>query len=247
MTPFKALTVSLVRNNLRDPATMLVSYVFPPTLLVVLALTMGDMPGGDGRDIVDFISTNVMGFGIAFVSMFAGAATIVEWREKGGGRILRGAPMSVSSILASALTVAIVSALVQAVLIVFAGYVAAAGVTLSPRVLLTIAPVLSGTLVFHSLGTLFGLVLPTITAVSLVVIAVIMSMGFASGAVMPLDVLPSWMQTLSEFMPLTYLLNALRWPLTGVAEPGDALIGLGVTSVLGAALFLASTKLMRWT
>ncbi|MBW3068354.1 ABC transporter permease [Actinomyces sp. 594] len=247
MSPFKALTVSLARTNLRDPATMLFSYAFPPALLVVLALTMGDQPGVDGHDIVDFISPNVMGFGVAFVGMFAGATTIGEWREKGVGRVLRSAPMPVSSILASALAVAVVSALVQAVLIVLTGFVPTVGVTLSPWAILTVVPVFLGTLLFYSLGMLFGLVLPTVTAVSLAVMIVVLPMGFASGALLPLEILPGWTQTLANFLPLTYLLDALRWPLTGVAELSDALIGIGVTGVVGAALFWAATKLMRWT
>ncbi|WP_136312925.1 ABC transporter permease [Actinomyces procaprae] len=247
MTPFKALTVSLARTNLRDPATMFFSYVFPPALLVVLALTMGDQPGVDGYDIVDFISPNVTGFGIAFVGMFTGATTIVEWREKGVGRVLRSAPMTVSSILASALTVAVVSALVQAMLVVLTGLVPAVGVTLTPWALLAVVPVFLGTLVFYSLGMLVGLALPTLTAVSLAVMIVVLPMAFASGAVLPLEMMPGWMQTLSDFLPLTYLLDALRWPLTGVAELSDALIGLGVTGTTGAALFWAATKLTRWT
>ncbi|WP_103062273.1 ABC transporter permease [Actinomyces qiguomingii] len=247
MTPFKTLTFSLARTNLRDPSTMFFTYAFPPALLVVLALTMGDQPGLNGHDIVNDISPNVMGFGVAFVGMFIGATTIVEWREKGVGRVLRSAPMSVSSILASALTVAIVSALVQAVLIVLTGFVPAVGVTLSPWALLTVVPVFLGNLVFYSLGMLVGLILPTVTAVSLAVMIVVLPMGFASGAMMPLEMMPGWIQTLANFLLLTYLLDALRWPLTGVSELSDALIGLGVTGVVGAALFWAATKLMRWT
>lgn len=32
--------------------------------------------------IVDLIGPNVMGFGIAFIGLFAGAMNIAEWREK---------------------------------------------------------------------------------------------------------------------------------------------------------------------
>jgi len=53
-------------------------------------------------------------------------------------------------------------------------------------------------------------------------------------------------QTLSDFLPLTYLLDSLRWSLTGVAEMKDALIGCGITAAAGLALFLTATRLMRW-
>ena len=59
-------------------------------------------------------------------------------------------------------------------------------------------------------------------------------------------VLPNWVQTLSDFLPLTYLLDSLRWSLTGVAEMKDALIGCGITAAAGLALFLTATRLMRW-
>lgn len=129
MSSFKALTASPARTTLRDPVALFLSFVFPPALLVVLALSMGDQPGTGGHAIVDAISPSVMGFGVAFVGVFAGAMNIAEWREKGVVRVLRCAPMSVGSTLASALTVAVVSALIQAVLVAAVGTVPPVGVS----------------------------------------------------------------------------------------------------------------------
>ena len=229
MIAYKTLTASLARTCMRDPVTLFFSFVFPPVLLLALGIGMGDLPGMNGHTLIDTIGPNVMGFGIAFVGMFAGAMNIAEWREKGVMRVLRSAPMSVGSILASALTVAIVTALIQATWAV-----------------LSAVPVFLGTLFFYSLGVLVGLAVPTVSAVSLVVTLVVVPMGFASGAMMPLEVLPNWVQTLSDFLPLTYLLDSLRWSLTGVAEMKDALIGCGITAAAGLALFLTATRLMRW-
>lgn len=246
MIAYKTLTASLARTCLRDPVTLFFSFVFPPVLLLALGIGMGDLPGMNGHTLIDTIGPNVMGFGIAFVGMFAGAMNIAEWREKGVMRVLRSAPMSVGSILASALTVAIVTALIQAVLVVGVGFIPAVGVNLSTWAALSVVPVFLGTLFFYSLGVLVGLAVPTVSAVSLVVTMVVVPMGFASGAMMPVEVLPNWVQTLSDFLPLTYLLDSLRWSLTGVAEMKDALIGCGITAAAGAALFLTATRLMRW-
>ena len=120
------------------------------------------------------------------------------------------------------------------------------GVNLSTWAALSVVPVFLGTLFFYSLGVLVGLAVPTVSAVSLVVTMVVVPMGFASGAMMPVEVLPNWVQTLSDFLPLTYLLDSLRWSLTGVAEMKDALIGCGITAAAGLALFLTATRLMRW-
>ena len=246
MIAYKTLTASLARTCMRDPVTLFFSFVFPPVLLLALGIGMGDLPGMNGHTLIDTIGPNVMGFGIAFVGMFAGAMNIAEWREKGVMRVLRSAPMSVGSILASALTVAIVTALIQAVLVVGVGLIPAVGINLATWAVLSAVPVFLGTLFFYSLGVLVGLAVPTVSAVSLVVTLVVVPMGFASGAMMPLEVLPNWVQTLSDFLPLTDLLDSLRWSLTGVAEMKDALIGCGITAAAGLALFLTATRLMRW-
>ena len=228
MTAYKALPASLARTSLRDPGTLLFSFLFPPALLLVLALSAGDLPGEGGHPVVDDIGPNAMGFGIAFVGMFAGGTNIAEWREKGVIRVLRNAPMSVSAILGSALTVAVVSALIQSVLVVLVGIIPVVGIHLS------------------SLGVLIGLAVPTESAAAPAAMIVVVPMGFASGAVMPLEMLPEWVRTLAHVLPLTYLLDALRWPLTGAAGLRDSLIGCGITGVAGALLFWADTRLMRW-
>ena len=246
MTAYKALTASLARTSLRDPGTLLFSFLFPPALLLVLALSAGDLPGEGGHPVVDDIGPNAMGFGIAFVGMFAGGTNIAEWREKGVIRVLRNAPMSVSAILGSALTVAVVFALIQSVLVVLVGIIPVVGIHLSAWAAMSVIPVFLGALFFYSLGVLIGLAVPTESAAAPAAMIVVVPMGFASGAVMPLEMLPEWVRTLAHVLPLTYLLDALRWPLPGAAGLRESLIGCGITGVAGALLFWADTRLMRW-
>lgn len=99
------------------------------------------------------------------IGVFAGAMNIAEWHEKGVVQLLRCAPISTSSTLGSALTVAFASAIVQ---------------------------------------------------------------------------------TLSRFLPMTYLLEGVRWPFTGVVDFQHAARGWLVMAVTGSLLLAASTRLMRW-
>ena len=187
-----------------------------------------------------------MGFGIAFIGLFAGAMNIAEWREKGVVRVLRCAPMSAYQILACSLTVATVSAWIQTILIAVVSVTQMVGMTLSVWAALSVIPVFLGTLLYYSLGVLIGQVVPTISAVSFIISLIVMPMGVVSGAVMPLEALPNWVQTVSEFLPLTYLLDAIRWPLTGVAPLSDCLRGCGLTAAAGILLFWLSARFMRW-
>ncbi len=246
MSSFTALTASLARTNLRDPVTLFVSFVLPPALLCILALSVGDQPGGDGRSTVDAMSPNVMGLGVACVGMFVGAMNTAEWRQRGVVRVLRCAPTSAKTILASALTIVVALALTQAVLVAVVGVLPAVGVRLSAWAGLSVVPVLLGTLLFYSLGVLVGLAVRTVSAVYPTVIITVVLMAIASGIMIPLELLPRWVQPASNVVPLTHLLNALRWPLTGVGGLGDALIGVGVLGVSGVAVFWVATRLMRW-
>ncbi|WP_273166800.1 ABC transporter permease [Actinomyces israelii] len=246
MSSFKALTASLARASLRDPATLLFFFIFPPTLLVVLANAARCCPGADGHGIVNSIGPNVMGFGVALIGMFAGMTNMAGWREKDAIRILRCAPMSVPAIRASALTVALLFSVILSVIIMMVGVVPVVGMSLTPWAPLVMVPVFLGTLVFYSLGVLVGAVAPTAPAGFPVMVGVTTTMSIASGAVVPVEVLPQWVQALSGFTPMTYLLEGLRWPLTGVNSPDEALTGWAVTAAVGLVFFWATSGLMRW-
>jgi len=187
-----------------------------------------------------------MGFGVALIGMFAGMTNMAGWREKDAIRILRCAPMSVPAIRASALTVALLFSVILSVIIMMVGVVPAVGMSLTPWAPLVMVPVFLGTLVFYSLGVLVGAVAPTAPAGFPVMVGVTTTMSIASGAVVPVEVLPQWVQALSGFTPMTYLLEGLRWPLTGVNSPDEALTGWAVTAAVGLVFFWATSGLMRW-
>jgi len=74
-----------------------------------------------------------------------------------------------------------------------------------------------------------------------------MPLFFASNALYPIDIMPTWLQVISQVNPLTYLVNALRGLLVGApanlwADFG-VLVGAAVLGVVGAASLLG--KLVR--
>jgi ABC-2 type transport system permease protein len=69
-----------------------------------------------------------------------------------------------------------------------------------------------------------------------------MPLFFASNALYPIDIMPTWLQVISTVNPLTYLVNALRGLLVGA--PADlwadfgVLVGAAVIGIAGAAALL---------
>jgi ABC-2 type transport system permease protein len=74
-----------------------------------------------------------------------------------------------------------------------------------------------------------------------------MPLFFASNALYPIDIMPTWLQVISQINPLTYLVNALRGLLVGApanlwADFG-VLVGAAALGIVGAAALLG--KLVR--
>ena len=101
----KALVISLIRANLRDPVAMLVLVILPTALSVALVYAMGNAPGVSGRAGIDFIGPETMAFNTAFVGTLGGAISIARWRENGTIRALRSVLVSKGAIMALVLGV----------------------------------------------------------------------------------------------------------------------------------------------
>lgn len=73
---------------------------------------------------------------------------------------------------------------------------------------------------------------------------VVTPMLFFSGVFFPLDKFPAWIQSLSQFMPLTHAVNIARAVYTGTTSPGLAFNFL-VLFVVEVIAFAAGVKLMK--
>jgi ABC-2 type transport system permease protein len=74
-----------------------------------------------------------------------------------------------------------------------------------------------------------------------------MPLFFASNALYPIDIMPTWLQVISHVNPLTYLVNALRGLLVGAPAnlwtDFGVLAGAAVIGIVGSAALLG--KLVR--
>ena len=76
--------------------------------------------------------------------------------------------------------------------------------------------------------------------------AVSLPMMFLSGVFFPLDALPGVVTAVTQFLPLTYLADAIRAVVTdgaGVTDIWPELAGLGAWA---AIVFAAATRFFRW-
>lgn len=242
----RALCRVLLRTDLRDVSTLIFTFLFPAGLLVALVLAFGDIPSADGGDSVNQVSANVVAFGIAFVGAFAGATHLALWRENGMFRVMRTFPISVGTVLMAQATVGVMLALAQSVFLVVVGVTPWLGMTLAGTAPIALLALVLGYLMFFFLGVLIGILVPSMAAVSMLATIIIIPLGFAGGAMMPLEGLPGWLQDIAPFTPIYHLREAVTVPLVGAGEWADAAIG-GLY-MIGAAtiLYFVVRSVFRW-
>ncbi|MGC3023131.1 ABC transporter permease [Brevibacterium sp. FAM 24630] len=246
MNRFRAMSRMMLVCDLRDAPTLIFTFLVPVALLIALVLSFGDMPSASGGDSVNEVSSNVVAFGTAFVGIFAGASHLALWRENGMLRLLRAFPISTGTILLAQGIVGVMFAVAQALLLIVIGSTPWLGMTPLATAPAALVPIVLGYLMFFFLGVLIGILVPSMAGVSMLAVLLVIPLGFAGGAMMPMEGLPDWLQTLAPFTPIYHLREAVTMPLVDVGAWSD--VGLGCLYLIGvsAVLFVLVRALMRW-
>ena len=197
MSSFKTLFKLMFHYDIRDWSTLVFTFLFPIALLLALVLSFKSYV--PGVDIASQISANVIAFGAAYVGIFAGASHLALWRENGMLQTVRNFPLSWNVIILSQAVVGIVVLLAQAVVLVVLGMIM--GMVLKPTFLSGLLPLVLGYLLFFFLGVIIAMIIYSIAGVSILANIIILPVGFIGGAMMPLNMLPSWVRPLPHIRP----------------------------------------------
>src|SRR5690606_4116010 len=108
----------------------------------------------------------------------------------------------------SRIGVSLAVALVQ--LAIFIGFSMLLGMRLTGAWWMSIPVVLAGTLAFLSIGLLVGALAKTAEGGAGLANLITLPMAFLSGAFVPLEAAPGWLQTVSQFMPMRYLVEGMK-------------------------------------
>lgn len=244
-TATRTLSRVMFTADRRDFATLFFTFVFPAGLLVGLVLGMGEIPSPNGGNSVNEISANVVAFGIAFVAVFAGAQHIAAWRENGMLNVLRAAPVDAGHVLAAQAVVGAILAIVQTVFLIIIAVTPWLGMQLVPTAPLAIVGVALGYFVFFGLGVSLANLVPSMTAVTMLSLIVVIGLGLVGGAMMPVDYLPGWVQDIAPFTPVFLIREVLTFLLVGVGDWLQVGISSAYLVVVGVGLFFVARKTMR--
>lgn len=185
----------------------------------------------------NMVVPGIMAFSILSAGLFAVSGRITQMKERRLLDRLLVTPMSPAALLAAIAVVRLVVAYISA-LITLVVAMALFKVAFQMNWLLCTLFVAASTLGSMALGTVIALIVRRPGSASAVASTTAMMMMFLSGVYWPVEIMPAFLRTLSKALPLTYMVEAMRF-VTGVADMSVAKFAAttSVLFLLGVALF----------
>jgi ABC-2 type transport system permease protein len=222
-------------QKLRHDRTELLTRAIQPILwLVIFGTTFSQIraiPTG-GIAYLDFLAPGVIAQSALFIAIFYGIQIIWE-RDAGVLTKPLVTPTPRSALVAGKAFAAGVRSVAQAVIVVVVAALMGVAMTWNPvRLLGVVVVVMLGAAFFSCLSlSIAGIALKRDRLMGIGQ-AITMPLFFASNALYPVEMMPTWLKVISHVNPLTYEVSALRGLLIGT--PTNYWVDVGV--LLGSAV-----------
>ena len=235
---YRGIWVVAFRELLRfvaDRSRMISSFMFPLIFLVVFGAGFSRIVGRLEGDVnfIQFIYPGIISMTVVMSSLFAGASVVID-REYGFLKEVLVAPLSrVGIILGKALGGSLTALIQGTIMLAIAPLV---GLSISPLLVLQLLPTLLVlSLSLSGLGILMATRMRSQQGFQFLMQLMVFPLIFLSGVFFPVQGVPTWLQIVAKFNPLTYGVDAIRQIFLGpratgsLAElPGSEAISTGV-------------------
>lgn len=231
---------------LREPASAFFTLVFPLIYLFMYGLISGNEPTPmyGGQRTLDVAIPSLTAVIIAMAGLMSNTMTMATYREKGILRRLQTTPVSPLVVLAAQVIVIFTMTGLGMLLLVVAGKLVF-GVNFTGNGFSLLGGFILSSLSFFGIGFILAGIMPTVRTAWVASMVLVYPMLFLSGAFFSIEVLPAAVQKVSNFIPLTYVVNLLRGLWYGESW-GSHLLDAGVLVgmlLLGIGI---SARTFRW-
>ncbi|NWF77834.1 MAG: ABC transporter permease [Chloroflexi bacterium] len=219
--PIYTMWLREMKRFLRVKARIVSSILMPLFFLAFLGLPMSfvpvrQIPGLEGIGYLDFLAPGIVGMTLLFAGTMSGASVIWD-KEFGFLKEVLVAPVSRFSVILGRSLGGITTTIVQALIIV--GIAVAMGVKLSsvPGFFLAILIMILTCAAFTGFGLIIATKLGNLEGFMAIMNLIVFPIFLLSGAMFPVQAMPSWLKYIMYINPLTYGVDGLRHTLIGVA------------------------------
>ncbi|WP_370636973.1 ABC transporter permease [Gelria sp. Kuro-4] len=226
-----------IRKLRHDPTELFTRAVQPALWLLIFGQAFSRIraiPTGN-VDYQTFMTPGILAQSMMFIAIFYGLSIIWD-RDQGILQKLLAMPVPRAAFVTGKALGAGVRALAQVVIILLLAVVLRLDLRWHlGRVALSMLTVVVGASFFATLSMIFAALVKTRERFMGIGQVITMPLFFASNALYPIAIMPTWLQLLATVNPLSYVVNLLRGYLLGGAMPQaghDWLVLLGATVVI---------------
>ncbi len=196
-----------------------------------------------GEKYIDLFLPGIIGFTLLTTPLFGMTGICGEYRTRKYFKFLATTKLSKAEWLAAKILFYTLLMFASVALIMIAGVLVfhMDGAITPMAVLLIIA----GTFEFTSLGMLLGIFIKDTETSAAIANAIGFPMMFLAGSFFPLDLFPSYLRTVANVLPLTYINEGLRATMV-LGNDSTALLDLAVTAVIGVVFFVIAARGLSW-
>ncbi len=201
--------------------------------------------GGNDLKYIDFLIPGLVAMSVMQLSIFAVTGQIVSWRERGILKRLLATPIHPGVIIFSQIVSRVIITFMQASILILLG-ILAFNLQIVGNLGLVVLLIVAGGLIFLSMGFALSGIASTQNTVAALANLFVFPQMFLSGIFFPRDAFPAWLNSASNYFPLTYFSDALRNVMVkgyGLYQIRGDLIGLTIWAII---MFVLAIKLFRW-
>ena len=201
-------------------------------------------PSREGLDYIDFYVPGMIMVTISTSGMMGMVAIITEQKQSGLLYKISSSPIKKWEwAIGQQLWQAIMGLLVS-ILTILTGWIAF-GFNMSTLHPLMILVVIFGSMTFAGIALILGRFIKRPEAAMAATMSIVFPQMFLSGAIMPEEVLPHYMQIIAKIFPLYYIGEAMRNMMLD-STFHQAWVPFGITIAMGLVFFIIGSLLTNW-
>ncbi len=233
----------------RAPSALFFTVGLPVIFLVLFEAIFGDqkVPGAGGGEI-SLSTLQVPGFmvmGVVSASFVALCITVVNRREAGVFKRVRGTPAPAWVLIAGQVVTTLVIAILMVVIMLLIGRFGYGVQMNTADIPWLVLSVLIGAIAFACLGMATAAFVPSLDAASPIANLIVLPLYFISGVFVPVSELPDWLANIAMYLPIRPFVEMLAYPYDpGTSLPWSSLL---VLTAWGVAGLVVAARFFRWT
>jgi ABC-2 type transport system permease protein len=232
--PVSQIAVGVVRQTLIDAAGGP-----PPLPIEARPVTARDV------SFMDVFAPGILAMSLMNSGVIGLATAFVTYRERGILRRIRVTPFPLPSFILARVFSQVLIAGLQAVILIGLAW-AFFGLHLRGNPLVLLVAIVVGALAFLAIGFAISGIAPNAETAASYANLITFPMLFLSGIFFSMENAPAWLRPITNVLPLTYLVNALRGPMTfgnGLDAIWPDLLALLITFAVAMAI---AVRFFRW-